>query len=149
MSLTQLGKLPNAQCLTHFFSSFRGNHNLVFKKAGFDTVNKYKYWDASKRQVDIEGLVADLEAAPEHSVIILHGCAHNPTGMDPTREQWNRIAEVMKKKNHFTFFDIAYQGFASGDPDADAWAIRYFVEQGLEMVIAQSFAKNFGLYSKF
>lgn len=65
------------------------------------------------------------------------------------REQWYRIAEVVKRRNLFTFFDIAYQGFASGDPDADAWAVRYFVDQGLEMVVAQSFAKNFGLYSKF
>jgi aspartate aminotransferase len=125
-----------------------GNHNLIFKNSGFESVNKYHYWDASKRQVNIDGLISDLEAAPEKSVIILHGCAHNPTGMDPTLEQWHKIAEVMKKKNHFTFFDIAYQGFASGDPDADAWAIRYFVEQGLEMVVAQSFAKNFGLYNE-
>lgn len=97
---------------------------------------------------------------------MLHGCAHNPTGMDPTHDEWKRIAEVVKvsnaltlysgilsklfqRKNHFTFFDIAYQGFASGDPDADSWAIRYFVEQGLEMLVAQSFAKNFGLYSMF
>jgi aspartate aminotransferase len=125
-----------------------GNHNMVFKSAGFESVKKYHYWDASKRQVNIDGLIADLEAAPEKSVIILHGCAHNPTGMDPTREQWHKIAEVVKRKNLFTFFDIAYQGFASGDPDADAWAIRYFVEQGLEMVVAQSFAKNFGLYNE-
>ena len=128
---------------------FRGNHNLVFKNAGFDSINKYRYWDAANRQVNIDGLIADLEAAPEKSVVILHGCAHNPTGMDPTQDQWKQIAEVVKRKNIFTFFDIAYQGFASGDPDADSWAIRYFVEQGLEMVIAQSFAKNFGLYSKF
>ncbi|KAE9548227.1 hypothetical protein FO519_008567 [Halicephalobus sp. NKZ332] len=125
-----------------------GNHNLVFKNSGFESINKYRYWDASKRQVNIDGLVADLEAAPEKSVIILHGCAHNPTGMDPTHDQWKRIAEVVKRKNLFTFFDIAYQGFASGDPDADSWAIRYFVEQGLEMVISQSFAKNFGLYNE-
>lgn len=80
-------------------------------------------------------------------MVILHGCAHNPTGMDATREEWTRIANTIKERNLFTFFDIAYQGFASGDPDADAWAIRYFIDQGLECVIAQSFAKNFGLYS--
>uniref|UniRef100_A0AC34QPR5 Aspartate aminotransferase n=1 Tax=Panagrolaimus sp. JU765 TaxID=591449 RepID=A0AC34QPR5_9BILA len=125
-----------------------GNHNLVFKNSGFESLNKYKYWDATKRQVNIDGLVADLEAAPEKAVVILHGCAHNPTGMDPTREEWKKIADVIKRKKLFTFFDIAYQGFASGDPDADAWAIRYFVEQGLEMVVAQSFAKNFGLYNE-
>lgn len=70
-------------------------------------------------------------------------------GMDPTQDQWKKICEIVKRKNLFTFFDIAYQGFASGDPDADVWAVRYFIEQGLEMIIAQSFAKNFGLYSAF
>lgn len=67
--------------------------------------------------------------------------------MDPTQDQWKKICELIKRKNLFTFFDIAYQGFASGDPDADVWAVRYFIEQGLEMIVAQSFAKNFGLYS--
>lgn len=82
------------------------------------------------------------------AVIVLHGCAHNPTGMDPSQDEWKKIAEIVKAKKLFTFFDIAYQGFASGDPDLDAWAIRYFTEQGLEMVVAQSFAKNFGLYNE-
>ncbi len=77
-------------------------------------------------------------------MVVLHGCAHNPTGIDPTHEQWEKICEVVKERNLFTFFDIAYQGFASGDPDADAWPIRYWVKQGLEMLVAQSFAKNFG-----
>ncbi|GMT05139.1 hypothetical protein PENTCL1PPCAC_27313, partial [Pristionchus entomophagus] len=125
-----------------------GNHKLVFKTAGFKEVRDYTYWDPVNRRVDIDALVKDLEAAPERAVIILHGCAHNPTGMDPTQDQWKKICEVVKIKNLFTFFDIAYQGFASGDADADAWAIRYFVSQGIEMVVAQSFAKNFGLYNE-
>ncbi|KAH7728942.1 glutamine-oxaloacetic transaminase [Aphelenchoides avenae] len=125
-----------------------GNHKLVFKIAGFTDIHDYRYWNSEKRAIDIEGLVEDLDKAPERSVIVLHGCAHNPTGMDPTHDEWKQIAEVVKRKNHFTFFDIAYQGFASGDPDADSWAIRYFVEQGLEMFVAQSFAKNFGLYNE-
>jgi len=125
-----------------------GNHNLVFHNSNFKTIKSYRYWDAKNRRVDIEGLIEDLENAPEKAVIVLHGCAHNPTGMDPTQDQWKKICEVMKRKNLFTFFDIAYQGFASGDPDADAWAVRYFVDQGVEMVVAQSFAKNFGLYNE-
>ncbi|CAD6184968.1 unnamed protein product [Caenorhabditis auriculariae] len=125
-----------------------GNHKLVFKNAGFTAINTYTYWNAEKRCVNIDQLVDDLDNAPEKSVIILHGCAHNPTGMDPTQEQWKRIAQVIKKRNLFPFFDIAYQGFATGDPNADAWAVRYFVDQGLEMVVAQSFAKNFGLYNE-
>ena len=81
-------------------------------------------------------------------MILLHACAHNPTGNDPTEEQWKQICEVMKRRKLFPFFDTAYQGFASGDPDKDAWAVRYFVEQKMELIVAQSFAKNFGLYSK-
>ena len=89
-----------------------------------------------------------LEEAPEGSIILLHACAHNPTGVDPTRDQWKEIASVMKSKKHFPFFDCAYQGFASGDLENDAWAIRYFVEEGFELCVAQSFAKNFGLYGE-
>lgn len=86
--------------------------------------------------------------APEGSIILLHACAHNPTGVDPTDAQWREIAEVIRAKKHFPFFDTAYQGFASGDLDRDAWSIRYFVEQGFELLVAQSFAKNFGLYGE-
>lgn len=93
-------------------------------------------------------MIGALKAAPNRSIILLHACAHNPTGVDPTREQWEEIAKVMKEKNQFPFFDIAYQGFASGNLNNDAWAIRHFVEQGFELVVAQSFAKNFGLYGE-
>ena len=89
-----------------------------------------------------------LQQAPEGSIVLLHACAHNPTGVDPTRDQWKEIAKVVRVRKHFPFFDCAYQGFASGDPENDAWAIRYFVEQGFELCIAQSFAKNFGLYGE-
>ncbi|KAJ8916151.1 hypothetical protein NQ315_016290, partial [Exocentrus adspersus] len=86
----------------------------------------------------------DLRNAPELSVIILHSCAHNPTGCDPTIEQWSEIAQVIRKKKLFPFFDSAYQGFASGDLMKDAATVRFFVEQGFELFCAQSFAKNFG-----
>ena len=89
-----------------------------------------------------------ISSAPEGSIILLHACAHNPTGVDPTREQWKELAEIIKGKKHFPFFDCAYQGFASGDLENDAWAVRYFVEQGFELCVAQSFAKNFGLYGE-
>ncbi|VDD92668.1 unnamed protein product [Enterobius vermicularis] len=125
-----------------------GNHKLIFTRANFTDILEFRYWDEVNRCVDIKGLLEDLEAAPERSVILLHGCAQNPTGIDPTHEQWQKIAEVMKRKKLFPFFDIAYQGFASGDPDSDAWAVRYFASQGFEMVVAQSFAKNFGLYNE-
>lgn len=93
-------------------------------------------------------MLSAIKAAPEGSIILLHACAHNPTGVDPTREQWKDIAHVVREKRHFPFFDCAYQGFASGDLENDAWAIRYFVDQGFELCVAQSFAKNFGLYGE-
>uniref|UniRef100_A0AAQ4PD93 Aspartate aminotransferase n=1 Tax=Gasterosteus aculeatus aculeatus TaxID=481459 RepID=A0AAQ4PD93_GASAC len=88
------------------------------------------------------------QSCPEHSVFVLHACAHNPTGTDPTQEQWMQIAEVMMRRKLFVFFDSAYQGFASGCLDKDAWAVRYFVSVGFEMFCAQSFSKNFGLYNE-
>lgn len=99
------------------------------------------------RKLDIDGMLKDLENAPDRSVIVLHVCAHNPTGIDPTEEQWKLIADVVQKKNHFPFFDCAYQGFASGSLEKDSYSLRYFISRGFELFCAQSFAKNFGLYS--
>uniref|UniRef100_A0A1A8DZZ8 Aspartate aminotransferase n=1 Tax=Nothobranchius kadleci TaxID=1051664 RepID=A0A1A8DZZ8_NOTKA len=124
------------------------NHNGVFTDAGFKDIRSYHYWDAANRGLDYAGLLHDLENAPEHSIFVLHACAHNPTGTDPTQEEWKAIAEVMKRRKLFPFFDSAYQGFASGDLDRDAWAIRYFVSEGFELFVAQSFSKNFGLYNE-
>jgi len=90
----------------------------------------------------------DIKAAPARSIILLHACAHNPTGADPTMEQWEILSNIIKEKGHFTFFDCAYQGFATGDLDRDAGPIRMFTEKGLELLCAQSYAKNFGLYSE-
>jgi len=115
------------------------------RDAGLE-LKSYRYYDKNTVGLDFEGLKADLEGAPEKSVVILHACAHNPTGVDPTKEQWKELAELFKKKQHFAFFDMAYQGFASGDVDGDAFAPRYFVDQGLPIVLSQSFAKNMGLY---
>jgi aspartate aminotransferase len=120
-------------------------HNQIFEMEGM-VVKEYRYWNASTRGLDFAGFIADLEAAASGSVVLLHACAHNPTGVDPTPEQWEQVAEVMKKKGHFTLFDSAYQGFASGSQDKDASAIRLFVSRGLEMAVCVSFAKNFGLY---
>jgi aspartate aminotransferase len=123
------------------------NHKAIFNNVGIE-VAEYPYWNPSTRGLDLEGMLGALEKAPEQSIVLLHACAHNPTGVDPTREQWQRIADVVEKKKHFPFFDCAYQGFASGSLDQDAWAVRYFVQRGFEMFICQSFAKNFGLYGK-
>lgn len=98
--------------------------------------------------LDFDGMVSAISSAPKGSIILLHACAHNPTGVDPSQEQWKKIADVVRAGNHFPFFDCAYQGFASGDLAKDAWAVRYFVEQGFELCVAQSYAKNFGLYGE-
>lgn len=124
-----------------------GNHLSIFSAAGVPA-KTYRYWDAKNRRLDITGLLEDLTAAPEGSVVLLHACAHNPTGVDPTQDQWKQIARVMKSRKQLPFFDSAYQGFATGSLEEDAWAIRYFVQQGFEMIAAQSFAKNFGLVSR-
>lgn len=121
---------------------------MLFTNAGFTEPRQYRYWNAETRSLDLDGFLEDLRAAPKDSVIILHACAHNPTGCDPTHEQWAQIADVIQEKQLFPFFDSAYQGFASGDAEKDAWAVRYFTDRGFELLCAQSFAKNFGLYSK-
>ena len=89
-----------------------------------------------------------LKNATPGSVILLHVCAHNPTGVDPTQDQWKKISEVMKANSLIPFFDSAYQGFASGNLEKDIWPVRYFLEQGFNMFICQSFAKNMGMYGE-
>lgn len=123
------------------------NHNQIFGNVGLTTAT-YPYFNKSTRGLDFGGMTAALDDAPDASIVLLHACAHNPTGVDPTLEQWKELASLIKRKRHFPFFDCAYQGFASGDLDKDAAAVRYFTSEGFEMVIAQSFAKNFGLYGE-
>lgn len=89
-----------------------------------------------------------MESAPNGSIFLLHACAHNPTGVDPTRDEWLSILDVMQRKKHFPLFDSAYQGFASGNLDVDAYAVRLFVERGFELLVCQSFSKNLGIYAE-
>lgn len=125
-----------------------GNHIGIFKQVGCNDIRPYRYWDASGRCLDFKGFAEDLRAAPSGSIIIFHACAHNPTGIDPTQEQWKVLADICQEKNLFPLFDCAYQGFASGDVDKDSWSFRYFVSRGFETLCCQSFAKNFGLYNQ-
>lgn len=124
-----------------------GNHTPVFRDSGLE-VRGYRYFDKNTVGLDFEGLKADLQAAPEQSIVLLHACAHNPTGVDPTQEQWVQISDIVKERKLFTFFDMAYQGFASGSTARDAFAVRHFVSQGHQIALAQSFAKNMGLYGE-
>jgi len=123
------------------------NHFQIFSNVGLE-YKTYPYFSKKTKGLDFDGMIGTLQDAPEGSIVLLHACAHNPTGVDPTQDQWKKIAEVIRSKKHFPFFDTAYQGFASGDLARDGWAIRYFIEQGFELCIAQSYAKNFGLYGE-
>jgi aspartate aminotransferase len=124
-----------------------GNHVPVFKFAGLD-VKQYRYYDKKTCGFDEAGCLEDIQKIPEKSIILLHACAHNPTGVDPSPEQWIKISEACKKRQLYVFFDMAYQGFASGDINRDAHAVRYFVESGHNICLSQSYAKNMGLYGE-
>jgi len=124
-----------------------GNHTPIFKFAGFN-VGGYTYYDAKTCGLDFAGAMKDISAIPEGSVILLHACAHNPTGVDPNPEQWKEMSAIIKARNLLPFFDMAYQGFASGDVDRDAFALRQFIDDGHTVLLAQSFAKNMGLYGE-
>lgn len=123
------------------------NHNQIFTNVHLP-IKSYPYFSKKTKGLDFDGMIGAIRSAPDQSIILLHACAHNPTGVDPTQEQWKEIAAVMRQKQHFPFFDCAYQGFASGSLAKDGWAINYFIEQGFELMIAQSYAKNFGLYGE-
>lgn len=84
--------------LTNFYFTLE-NHHLLFINGGFTEARTYRYWNPETRSIDFEGMCEDLRAAPEDSVIILHACAHNPTGCDPTKEQWQKLAEIIRVNN--------------------------------------------------
>jgi aspartate aminotransferase len=124
-----------------------GNHIKVFTLSGL-TVRTYRYYDPATRGLDLKGLLEDLSSAPTGAIVLLHACAHNPTGVDPTLDQWEQIRQLMRSKSMLPFFDSAYQGFASGSLDKDAQSVRMFVADGGELLMAQSYAKNMGLYGE-
>ncbi|KAL1944607.1 hypothetical protein VTO73DRAFT_3037 [Trametes versicolor] len=123
------------------------NHHAIFPQVGVP-VSTYPYYDPQTIGLAFPAFLDALKNASPRSVFLLHACAHNPTGVDPTREQWGAIADVMLEKDHFAFFDSAYQGFASGDLVNDAWAVREFVRRNVPLLVCQSFAKNAGLYGE-
>lgn len=123
------------------------NHKSIFNSVGLTPVD-YPYYNPKTIGLDLEAFLDFLRKAPKESVFLLHACAHNPTGVDPTRDEWKEIAKIFKEREHFAFFDCAYQGFASGDLDNDAWAVRHFVSESIPLLVCQSFAKNAGLYGE-
>ena len=127
------------------------NHHAIWESVGVER-GLYPHYSAARSCLNFDAMMAVLkrDARPQ-DVIVLHACAHNPTGCDPSREQWKAIADLCQRRQIFPFFDNAYQGFASGSPTDDAWAINYFRQlqhPPMEMCVAQSFSKNFGLYGQ-
>ncbi len=122
------------------------NHRALFESAGFPVQN-YSYYDASKQGINLEGMLEDLRQLPAQSIIILHACCHNPTGVDLNPEQWVAVLEVLRERQHIPFLDIAYQGFAEGIYE-DAAAVRLFAESGLSFFVSSSFSKSFSLYGE-
>lgn len=148
LGFTFVAKFLSPQTRVYIPKPTWSNHKNVVPQSGLPPAVDYRYFQSATGGVDIDGMVEDLSAAPAHSIVLLHGCAHNPTGADPTREQWDQVLQVVKSRHLVPFFDNAYQGFASGSLDTDAWSVRHFVEAGIDVLIAQSYAKNMGLYGE-
>lgn len=122
------------------------NHTVIFTR-GRMALHSYPYYDESTHFLDFEGMCQGIQKIPAGSVILLHPCCHNPTGIDPTFEQWKVLSELILKQKIIPFFDFAYQGMAD-TMEHDAQVIQYFAEQGHEMLVAYSLSKNFSLYGE-
>lgn len=122
------------------------NHNAIFKAAGIN-IRDYRYYDKTTHGLDWNGLIEDLNQAGKGDVVLLHGCCHNPTGIDPTPEQWETLAQMSAEKGWLPLFDFAYQGFANG-LEEDAYGLRAFAKLNKELLVASSYSKNFGMYNE-
>jgi aspartate/tyrosine/aromatic aminotransferase len=122
------------------------NHTAIFTAAGLPT-DVYAYIDSTGKGLDFDGMIAALEKMPAGDVVLLHACCHNPTGIDPTPEQWKKIAAVIKQRGLLALVDFAYQGFGDG-LEEDAFGLREIAAQGVDLLVCSSFSKNFGLYGE-
>ncbi|MFO1278526.1 MAG: amino acid aminotransferase [Burkholderiaceae bacterium] len=122
------------------------NHRALFTNAGF-VVESYRYYDAARRGVNFDGMLADLSAATPGTIVLLHACCHNPTGYDITPAQWDQVIAVVKAKQLVPFLDMAYQGFGNGIAE-DGAVIGKFVAAGLDFFVSTSFSKSFSLYGE-
>jgi aromatic-amino-acid transaminase len=122
------------------------NHRALFTNAGFQ-VETYAYYDAEKRGVNFDGMLASLNAAAPGTIVVLHACCHNPTGYDITAAQWDQVIAAVKGKNLTAFLDMAYQGFGHGIQE-DGAVIAKFVAAGLSFFVSTSFSKSFSLYGE-
>jgi len=122
------------------------NHRALFTSAGYQ-VQDYRYYDAATHGVDFAGMLEDLNTLPNNSIVVLHACCHNPTGVDLTPDNWQEIIKTVQSKQHIPFLDIAYQGFGQGIEE-DAAAVRLFVESGMAFFTSSSFSKSFSFYGE-
>ncbi|MFZ9346515.1 MAG: amino acid aminotransferase [Burkholderiaceae bacterium] len=122
------------------------NHRGVFEGAGF-TVNAYTYYDPKTHGLDFGGMVTSLKGMPDRSVVLLHACCHNPTGVDLTAQQWEEVVALCKSKQFVPFLDLAYQGFGDGIAQ-DATAVLLFAKSGMPFLVSSSFSKSFSLYGE-
>ena len=120
------------------------NHPQIFAAAGVPT-KSFPYFDAKKNSMAFEEAIEAIQKMPSGDVIMLHGCCHNPTGIDPTPEQWDRLANAIYDRGLLPFLDFAYQGFADGINE-DSVGLRALSRPGTELIVCSSFSKNFGLY---
>jgi aromatic-amino-acid transaminase len=120
------------------------NHQQLFEAAGFK-VNSYPYYDPETHGLNFNAMLETLKTLPANSIVVLHACCHNPTGVDLNEEQWRLVLDVVQSKGLVPFLDFAYQGFGDG-LEEDAFAVRAFAEAGIPCVIASSFSKSFAIY---
>ncbi|VXC90611.1 tyrosine aminotransferase, tyrosine-repressible, PLP-dependent [Pseudomonas sp. 9AZ] len=122
------------------------NHRALFESAGFPVQN-YRYYDAASHGINRAGMLEDLKNLPARSVVVLHACCHNPTGVDLSLDDWKAVLEVLREREHVPFLDIAYQGFGDGI-EQDAFAVRLFAASGIPFFVSSSFSKSFSLYGE-
>lgn len=122
------------------------NHRALFTAAGFEVVS-YPYYDAATHGVNLAGMLDALRKLPAGSIVVLHACCHNPTGVDLSDAQWQQVVDAVRDSQLVPFLDIAYQGFGDGI-DADAAAVRLFAQSGLAFFVSSSFSKSFSLYGE-
>ncbi|MCC7007001.1 MAG: aspartate/tyrosine/aromatic aminotransferase [Ottowia sp.] len=122
------------------------NHRALFETAGF-TVHNYRYYDAANHGLDFAQMRVSIKALPTQSIIVLHACCHNPTGVDLNTTQWQQVIDTIKAREHIPFLDMAYQGFAEG-LEPDSIAVQLLAQSGLSFLVSSSFSKSFSLYGE-
>lgn len=136
----------NPQATVYISNPSWENHRALFERAGFKVEN-YPYYDAATHGLDFDAMLAFFKELAPNSIVVLHACCHNPTGVDPSLAQWEAIANVIKERQLVPFLDIAYQGFGDG-LEEDAQVVRLFAKLDIPMFISSSFSKSFSLYGE-